>query len=180
MTQEIITPIKQQNEYSLSTYPKSIKDEIPQTFKTYGINQDQLGKRGEEIPIESVNTVAGKIYTSIDNIATTKNINLNATGLTNLLRVPNGKSLVITDVILRGSSGDLTTASFSVGFNSATYDNIVANTVHSTIATASDYKILSIKNPAVIGTPGQILKLNVQTPEGVVFTIKIDIIGYYI
>ncbi len=180
MDRDIYTTIDQDDEYDLKEYSTKQEKEKPKYFKTYGLNQSQNGGRGEEIPAESINVALGRQYVLLNKFSSTSRIDLNSLNIKNLFRVPNSKKLIVTDMIVRKASAAITTASFSIGYNSGSFDNVIGSTIYSSIANDNEYIKVDIDSPSVVGDGGQVLKVNIDTPEGSALTITLDILGYLI
>jgi hypothetical protein len=97
--------------------------------------------------------------------------------MTTLYTVPAGKSCIITKVIIRASSGDLTTASISFGFD-ANGSDAIANGTRTYLDGATKYGILVPANGSVRGAAAGTFKVAVNTKQGAAMTIAIDVFGY--
>ena len=94
-----------------------------------------------------------------------------------LYTVPAGKSCIITRVVIRGSSGNLTTASISFGFDANGSDSI-ANAARTYLDGATKYGILVPGTGSVIGVAAGTYKIAVNTKQGGAMTIIVDVFGY--
>jgi len=97
--------------------------------------------------------------------------------MTVLYTVPAGKSCIITKVIIRNSSGNLTTASISFGFNSNGND-VMPDSTRTYIDGSTKYALILPANGAVQGFAAGTFKCAVNTAQGAVMTITADVFGY--
>lgn len=111
-------------------------------------------------------------------LASVANVNLNSGTATTLYTVPTGKTAVITRLVIRNASTSLTTVSFSVGFNSTAFNNILADATHTELTGNTLYSILIAKAGAAIGAAAAVLKLLCNTLQGGAATCSVDIFGY--
>jgi hypothetical protein len=94
-----------------------------------------------------------------------------------LYTVPAGKSCIITKVIIRNSSGNLTTASISFGFD-ANGSDVIADGTRTYLDGATKYGLIPPVNGAVVGIAAGTFKVAVNTKQGAAMTIDIDVFGY--
>lgn len=94
-----------------------------------------------------------------------------------LYTVPAGHSCIITKVTVRNSSGNLTTASISFGFD-ANGSDVIANGTRTYLDTATKYGVIPPANGAVRGAAAGTFKVAVNTKQGAAMTIDIDVFGY--
>lgn len=117
-------------------------------------------------------------------LATVAGVNLNSATANTLYTVPasvNGIAVngcVITKVVHRNASTSLTTASWSVGFNSASFNDVIADATHTELTGSTLYTRLVAKAGATRGVAGDVLKLLANTLQGGAATITVDIFGY--
>jgi hypothetical protein len=111
-------------------------------------------------------------------LATAAAVDLNTATPTTLYTVPAGKSAVITRIVLRLASTSLTTVSISIGFNSASFNDVLANATHTELTGATLFTVLSSKAGAKIGAAADVLKLLCNTLQGGAATCTVDIFGY--
>lgn len=111
-------------------------------------------------------------------LASVSGIDLNDGTAQTLFTVPTGKSALITHITVRNASTSLTTASFSIGFNSASYNDIIADATHTELTGNTLFTMLSAKIGAKVGTTLQALKILVNTLQGGAATATFDIFGY--
>lgn len=110
-------------------------------------------------------------------LSSTAAISLNALAETTLYTCPTGKSCIVTSVVLRAPSAAVTTASISLGWNTANADDVIANGVR-TLTGATNYIVIPAANDAVRGAAGGTFKIEVQTVEGGALTATVDVFGY--
>lgn len=98
---------------------------------------------------------------------------------TNIFTIPPDKTgCIVTHVICRNSSGNLTTAQFSFGFDAAGSD-CITDAAHTELNDATKYIVLKAKDGAVRGVAGGIFKISVNTAQGGAMTIDVDVFGFY-
>jgi hypothetical protein len=105
-------------------------------------------------------------------------VNLNTSTPTDLYTVPTGKTALIMFFVLRLASTSLTTVSLSIGWNSATYNDVLANATHTELTGNTLFTLLNSKVGAAIGTAGQVLKILCNTLQGGAATCTIEVWGY--
>jgi hypothetical protein len=111
-------------------------------------------------------------------LSTTASVNLNTATPTPLFTCPAGVNCEITRIVVRNASTSLTTVSFSIGWNSATFNNVLADATHTELTGATLYTTLAAKAGATKGTPGDVLTLLCNILQGGAATCSIDIFGY--
>lgn len=113
-------------------------------------------------------------------LITRDSVDLNTAVATSLYTVPADNIAVITRIVLRNASTSLTTASISFGFNSAAFNNIVANATHTELTGPTLYTVLIPKTGATRGVAADILKVLANTLQGGAATVSIDVFGYLV
>lgn len=113
-------------------------------------------------------------------LKTTDLVNLNTATATLLYTVPTGYIAVPTRFVIRAASTSLTTVSFSIGWNSATFNNVLADATHTELTGATLYTVLLPKTGAVRGVAGDTLKLLCNVLQGSAATCSVDVFGYII
>lgn len=112
-------------------------------------------------------------------LASISGVDMNTATPTALYTVPPGVSgCIITHVVVRGASISLTTASYSFGFNDASYNDVIANGTHTELTGNTLYTNLVAKIGAKIGVAGDILKALMNTLQGAPATAIMDVYGY--
>jgi hypothetical protein len=106
-------------------------------------------------------------------------LNVNG-GITLLYTVPAGKTAIIRRVIIRNASVSLTMASVSFGWNSAAFNNVIADATHTVLTGASLYVELLPAAGATVGAAAGTFKVKVNTPQGAAATALIDVFGYLV
>jgi len=112
-------------------------------------------------------------------LASVADLDLNDETETTLYTVPAGKSCVITKVVMRLATGAglPVGASISFGFNAGTSDDVIGNAVR-VLDGPTEYIIIPAKDKAVRGVATELFALNVNTAEGAVMTVTVDVFGY--
>lgn len=104
-------------------------------------------------------------------------VDLNTATPPTIYTVPTGKSAIVTRFLVYLASTSLTTVSFSIGFNSANYNDVLADATHTELTGATLYTMLAAKAGAKIGTSAQALKLKNNTLQGGAATVSIAVFG---
>lgn len=111
-------------------------------------------------------------------------LNMNSIANNDLFRVPDGPAgnifCVVTRMVFRNASISLSTASWSLGFNSATYDNVLADATHTELTGTAVYTVAPAKNGATHGVSNDRLYLRVNTAQGAAATMDCDVYGYFL
>jgi hypothetical protein len=103
---------------------------------------------------------------------------MNTGTATTLYTVPTGFSCVITRVVVRNASTSLTTASYSFGFNSAAFDNVIANATHTELTGSTLLTVLIPKIGATVGAAAGTFKVLMNTLQGGAATTTMEVYGY--
>lgn len=111
-------------------------------------------------------------------LSSTASVNLNTATATTLYTCPTGKSCVVTKVIMRNASTSLTLASVSFGWNSASFNNVIANATHTELTGSTLYTVLDPKIGATVGLTTGVLKVLCNTLQGGAATATIEVFGY--
>lgn len=111
-------------------------------------------------------------------LATTTGINMNAVAATALFTVPEGKTLIVTHVVIRNASIALSTANFGFGYAAGEADVIAATTLGTGLTAATLYRVLEAKDGAIKGVAADILKIGVDIAQGAAATMDVDVFGY--
>ena len=111
-------------------------------------------------------------------LSTTTGVDMNTATATTLYTCPSSKTCVITRVAVSTASTSLTTASWSYGWNSATFNDVVANATHVELTGATLYSILGAKVGATLGTSTGVFKVLMNTLQGGAATTRMDVFGY--
>lgn len=120
----------------------------------------------------------GIVYGTSLRLASVAGVDMNTATATTLFTVPAGVSCIIERVVVRNASTSLTTASYSFGFNSATYNNVIADATHTELTGSTLYTILSAKIGATRGAAADVFKVLMNILQGGVATTTIDVYGY--
>jgi len=127
----------------------------------------------------SSNVVTQTFVTAETVLASAASVDLNTATAQTLYTCPTGKTCVITRVVVRGASASLSTVSFSIGWNSASFNNVVADATHTELTGNTLYTILPAKAGATLGTSTGILKLLNNVQQGGAATCTVDVIGWW-
>jgi hypothetical protein len=111
-------------------------------------------------------------------LSTTAAVNMNTATATTLYTCPSGRTCVITRVAVRNASTSLTTASYSFGWNSATFNDVIANGTRPELTGATLYTVIVAKVGATVGTSTGTFKVLMNTLQGGAATTTIDVFGY--
>jgi hypothetical protein len=122
--------------------------------------------------------LAGAMAGANSLLASVAAVDMNKDAATGLYTVPIGKSCIITSVVLRNCSGNLTTASIAFGWTSPTFADVIATATHVglTGSTLSE-KVLAMAG-ALVGTAGQVFSVLDTIKQGGAMTITVDVYGY--
>lgn len=94
-----------------------------------------------------------------------------------LYTVPTGKSCIITHVVVRNPSIDLTTAEYGFGFD-ANAVNVIAAAAHVELDGATKYTVLQAEVGAVRGVAAGTFGIKVTVEQGAAATVTIEVFGY--
>lgn len=87
---------------------------------------------------------------------------------------------IITRVVVRKASTSLTTASYSFGWNSATFNDVIADAMHTELTGNTLYTILVPKVGAKAGVAAGTFKVLMNVLQGGVATTTMDVFGYFV
>jgi len=110
-------------------------------------------------------------------LATVDLVDMNAAGATLLYTVAAGKSCVITKVVVRESSGNLTTASICFGFTGAGFTDVIDTATHVELTGATLATVLFPKVGALVGLSTNTFKVLDTILQGAAMTVSIDVFG---
>lgn len=111
-------------------------------------------------------------------LQSTSNVDLNTATATTLFTCPTGRTCVITKVVVRNASTSLTTASYSFGWTSAAFNDVVADATHTELTTATLQTVLFPKVGAKLGPSAGTFKIKPNTLQGGAATVTVDVYGY--
>jgi hypothetical protein len=97
-----------------------------------------------------------------------------------LTAIPGISGCYITHIIISQPSISLNTASYSFGWNGASYNDVVADATHTELTSSNMYTVLSPMLGATIGTAGQLFNMLVNTLQGSAATAIVFVFGYYV
>lgn len=95
-----------------------------------------------------------------------------------LFTVPATKSCVITGIVIRGASAELTSLTLGFGFDSGASDVSATGAIPDTLASATDLTRPVLVDPAPVGAAGQAFGVKCGVSGGS-NTFKVDVSGYY-
>ena len=110
-------------------------------------------------------------------LVTSSAVDVNTATPTSLFTCPALKTCLITRVALSNPSTSLTTASLSFGWNSASYNNVIANATHVELTGSTLFTILLPKVGATLGAAADVLKVLANTLQGGAATVDIRVFG---
>lgn len=140
--------------------------------------------------VRALTSVDGQVVTSMPStgvlttstaeiqLSTTAAVNMNTATATTLYTSPTGRSTVVTKVVVRNCSTSMTTASYSFGWEAATFANVIANATHTELTGATLYTRLDPKVGATVGTTTGTFKVLMNTLQGGAATCTMDVFGY--
>lgn len=105
-------------------------------------------------------------------------VDMNTATPTVLYTSPSGRSTIITRVIVHACSTSMTTASYSYGWTSAAFSDVIANATHTELTGATLYTSLSPKTGALVGTSTQTFNVLMNTLQGGAATCRMSVFGY--
>lgn len=110
------------------------------------------------------------------------NVDMNTGTEQPLYYAPAGQSVIITHVVPRNPSTSLTTVSWSIGWNSGSSNDVIANATHTELTGSTLYTPIPAKNGAKVGVGNNqdVLRLKCNTNQGSAATCDFDIFGYTI
>lgn len=111
-------------------------------------------------------------------VASVAGVDLNTATATTLFTVPSGRNLIVTRIIVRLASISLTTASVSFGYNSTSFNDVIATATHTELTGSTLFTILVPKVGAIRGTAADVLKVKANVLQGSAATVTIDVFGY--
>lgn len=154
-----------------------VSDSVDKRFVTDAELADLVTLQGLA-SVEAVLAAVGALTGAETLLNSAAAVNLNTATAQTLYTVPGGKSAIITRVVIRLASTSLDTVSFSIGFNSTDFDDVIANNTHVELTGNTLYTILAAKAGAKVGTAAGVLKLKNNTLQGAACTVTVDVFGY--
>ncbi len=120
------------------------------------------------------------ILSGVAKLATLPGIDMNTGTPTTLYTVPTGRSCIIDHVVVRNASTSLTTASYSFGFTSAAFNDVIADATHTELTGNTLYTSLYAKVGAKVGVAAATFKVLMNTLQGGAAMTTMDVFGYLI
>lgn len=138
----------------------------------------QTFNAGVTLGTASTLTLANGVVAFEGKLSTTAAVDMNTATATTLFTCPTGKSCVITKIVVRNASTSLTTASYSFGWTSAAFNDVVATATHTELTGATLYTVLSAKVGSTLGTSTGTFKVLNNVLQGGAATTTMDVFGY--
>lgn len=129
-------------------------------------------------PVSNVNGGTGSTLGADTVLASSSGVDLNTATPTTLYTCPAATTCVITKVLITAASTSLTTASISFGWNSATFNDVIADATHTELTTSTLYTILDAKAGAKLGAATDTFKVLANVLQGSAATVTIKTFGY--
>jgi PKD repeat protein len=123
---------------------------------------------------DAINSIPGSAITVLDSAS----IDLNDASPQVLMTVPTGNDATITNILLYGNNLPVSTASYSFGYNSTPYNDVIASATHTELIDDTIYTVLTPKVGAKIGASTQQFKALVNVLEGTPSTVSSIILGF--
>lgn len=112
-------------------------------------------------------------------LVTITGIDMNAVAATPLFTVPEGKTCIITHVIIRNASIELDTANFGFGYAANEDDVIAAATLGTGLTAATLYRVVEAKDGAIKGDAADVFSIGVDIAQGAAATMDVEVFGYF-
>lgn len=110
-------------------------------------------------------------------LATIPLVDMNTATPTLLYTCPFGRRCIITKVVIRNPDTSIGTASYSFGWNSAAYNDVIANATHTELTGPTLFTVLFPKVGAKRGVAADEFKVLMNTLNGVLSHTDIDVYG---
>ncbi len=156
----------------------TIQIQAPASVTGYNFIPPDAAGNGVLYNSNSSNVVTQTFVNAETVLSTTASVNLNTATPTVIYTCPTGKTCVITRFVFRVASTSLTTVSFSIGWNSAAYDNVIANATRTELTGATIYSVASAKTGSTLGASTETLRLLCNTLQGAPATFTVDAVGF--
>lgn len=111
-------------------------------------------------------------------LSTTAAVDMNTAVATTLYTSPTGRSTIIKSVTVRNCSTSMTTASYSFGWTSAAFADVIANATHTELTGATLGTAIAAKTGFTVGTSTGTFKVLMNTLQGGAATCTMDVWGY--
>lgn len=151
----------------------------PVAVTGYRIDLPAAAGNGVLFHSNSSNVVTQTFVNAETLLATDTAVNMDTATATTLYTCPTGKTCVITRVIVSTASTSLTTASYSFGWTTAAFADVIANATHTELTGATLYTVLIPKVGATLGTSTGTFKVLMNTLQGGAATARMDVFGFY-
>lgn len=145
---------------------------------TDGLSNQEIFVAGVSGPVSNSNGGTGSTLGADTVLSTTASVDLNTATATTLYTCPASTTCVITKVLITAASTSLTTASISFGWNSAAFDDVIANETYTELSGSTLYTIRVAKDGATLGAAAGTFKVLANTLQGSAATVTIKVFGY--
>lgn len=143
-----------------------------------GASNQEVFVAGVSGPVSNSNGGTGSTLGADTVLSTTAGVDLNTATATTLYTCPAASTCAITKVLITAASTSLTTASISFGWNSAAFDNVIANATHTELTGATLYTVLNAKAGATLGAAAGTFRVLPNTLQGGAATVTVKVFGY--
>lgn len=110
-------------------------------------------------------------------LQSTTSVNMNTGTATSLYPCASNRC-VITKIVISNVSLSLTTASYSYGWSSPAFADVIDNATHTELGSSLQYTVLYPKVGAKLGLSGDTFKVLMNTLQGAAATARMDVFGY--
>jgi hypothetical protein len=104
-------------------------------------------------------------------------VDLNDTSKQTIYTVTAGMACIVTAIVVRNASTDLTTAVFGFGWN-ANADDVVTPAAHTELTGSTLYSVIQAMSGAMRGAAAGVFGIKCTVVQGVAATAEVDVIGY--
>lgn len=151
-------------------------------FKLYigaydGAANHEIFEAGVSGPVSTSNGGTGSTLGADVLLSSTAGVDLNTATATTLFTCPASSTCAITKVLITAASTSLTTASISFGWNSASFNDVIANATHTELTGSTLYTVLNAKVGAKLGAAADTFKVLANTLQGGAATVTIKVFG---
>lgn len=127
------------------------------------------------VPIHD--SIAGGTFVE-QKLITVASVDMNTATATTLYTCPTGKTCVITKVIVRNASTNLTTVSASFGWTATAYTDWSPTLTFGALSTSANFRLVSPISGAIVGASTGIFKTLNNVLQGSAATTTMDVFGY--
>jgi hypothetical protein len=155
----------------------TVQIQAPTSVTNYNLVLPTAAGNGFIINSNSSNVVTQSFVNAESILSTTASVDMNTATATLLYTCPAGKSCLITRVVVRNASTSLTTASYSFGWTSAAFADVIADATHTELTGATLYTVLLAKTGAKLGAAAGTFKVIMNVQQGGAATTSMDVFG---